>query len=115
VYVEEFCAVMAMASTKDFTSNKIYDIGGPQQLTYLEILDIIKQVLDVKRAKINIPLGPARMGAAIMEKIFKPSPLTVDQINMLGVGSTCDHTVVEKEFGVKFSSLESQLPKYLRN
>lgn len=113
VYVEELCAIMSVASVQDSTSRKIYEIGGPDQLTYLEILDIIKRVMHRKRLVMHIPLSLARMAAYILEKIIKPAPLTMDQLKMMAAGSICDHTVAEKEFGVRFSSLETQLQKYM--
>jgi len=115
VYVEELCAVMASAASEDFTSRKIYEIGGPEQLTYLEIVDIIKRVLEIKRVNIHIPIGLVRLVAALMEKIIKRAPITTDQIKMMRAGSTCDATVAEKAFNVKFSALETQLSKYLRS
>jgi NADH dehydrogenase len=114
VYVEELCAVMAMASSKESASGRIFDIGGPEQLTYLEIVDIIKRTLNLKRGTLHIPLALARMAAYILERILKPAPLTRDQLKMMEAGSTCDQTVAEKEFGVRFSTLETQLQKYLR-
>jgi len=114
VYVEELCAVMALASARDITSRKIYEIGGPEQLTYVEILDIIKRVLGRRRVKVHIPLSLARMVACMMEKILKPAPLTRDQLKMMQTGSICDQTVAENEFGVRFSPLEMQLQKYMR-
>jgi uncharacterized protein YbjT (DUF2867 family) len=114
VYVEELCTIMAITPQKSFTSRRIYDIGGPQQLTYMEIVDIVKRVLGRRRGKIHVPLWVVRAAAAIMEKLFQPAPLTVDQLKMMQIGTTCDHTVAEKEFGVKFSPLEIQLQKYLR-
>ncbi len=114
VYVEELCAIIAITPQKSFASRRIYDIGGPQQLTYLEIVDIVKQLLGRRRGKVHVPLWVARSAAAIMEKLFQPAPLTADQLKMMRAGSTCDHTIVEKEFGVRFSPLEMQLQKYLR-
>jgi uncharacterized protein YbjT (DUF2867 family) len=113
VYVEELCAVMAAASRAPFTTRKVYEIGGPEQLTYLEIIDIIKRVMNRRRGTIHVPVWLAKLGAAMMGKILKPAPLTTDQIRMLEAGSTCDQTVAEKEFGVRFSPLERQLRKYL--
>lgn len=113
VYVEELAAVMAQASRLDRTDGKIYEVGGPEQLTYLEILDIIKRVLGRKRLTVHIPISWAMMAAAVTEKVLKPAPLTRDQIRMLEKESVCDNTVVEKEFGVTFSRFELQLQKYL--
>jgi uncharacterized protein YbjT (DUF2867 family) len=113
IYVEELAAVMAHASRAEHTGGKIYEVGGPEQLTYMEILDIILRVMGRKRLVMKVPISWARMAAAVMEKILKPAPLTRDQIRMLEKESICDHTIVEKEFGVTFSRLELQLQKYL--
>jgi nucleoside-diphosphate-sugar epimerase len=113
VYIEELCTVMARASREAVTSGRVYEIGGPEPLTYLEILDIIKRVLNKKRMTIHVPVWMARWGARMMESLLKPAPLTVDQIAMLTAGSICDPTKVEKELGVKFSPLEQQLRTYM--
>lgn len=113
VYVEELCAVMSLSSRQSFTDGKTYEVGGPERLTYNQILDIIKRVLNKRRPVFHIPVSWARAAAAVMERMMKPAPLTRDQVKMMAAGSTCDHTVVEKEFGVTFSQLETQLHKYL--
>jgi uncharacterized protein YbjT (DUF2867 family) len=115
VYVEELCIVMAMAAEAKFTSRKIYEIGGPEQLTYLEVLDIIGRVLNRRRPVIHLPMCLVRSGAFLMEKILKPAPITRDQLKMMAAGSTCDQTAAEEAFGVKFSPLEMQLIKYMGN
>lgn len=113
VYVEELAALMADTLRRSNLSNRIFEIGGPEQLTYLEIIDIIKRVLRRKRARIHIPFLLVKFMAVIMEKILRPAPITVDQLKMMKAGSTCDHTVAETEFGVKFSPLELKLQEYL--
>ena len=112
VYVEELAALMAASARAAFTSRQIFEIGGPQQLTYLELLDIIKGIMKVKRGTLHLPVSLARWGAGLMERFLKPAPLTVDQITMLLAGSTCDQTIAERAFGVRFSPLEMQLQKY---
>ena len=113
VFVEELCAIMADSTRREFSAHKIYEIGGPDQLTYLEILDILKTVLDIKKTNIHLPLPLMRLMAGILEFFMKPAPLTRDQLLMMAAGSICDQTIVEKEFGVAFSSLETQVPKYM--
>ncbi len=113
VFVEELCAVMADSTRRDFTSKKIYEIGGPDRLTYLEIVDIIKRATGIKKSFAHIPLALMNVAAATLELFLKPAPITRDQIKMMAAGSTCDQTIVEKEFGVTFSSLESQILNYM--
>jgi len=114
VYVEELCAIMAKTSAADFTSHKIYEIGGARALTYDEIIDIIKRILNYRRKTIHLPVSLMRLIATILMVVSKPAPLTVDQINMMQTDSICDSSLAERDFGVKFSSFENQLSKYLR-
>jgi uncharacterized protein YbjT (DUF2867 family) len=113
VYVEELCAVAARAALKDETTGQIYEVVGPERLTYLALLDIIMRIVGKKRSIIHVPVFAARGAAWMMGKVIKPAPLTGDMINMLLAGSTGDGGKVEKAFGVKFTSLETQLQKYL--
>ena len=82
-------------------------------MTYLEIVDIIKRATGIQKAFIHLPIGLMRITAGILEVFLRPAPVTRDQILMMAAGSTCDHTIVEKEFGVTFSSLESQILNYM--
>ncbi|MCK5125484.1 MAG: complex I NDUFA9 subunit family protein [candidate division Zixibacteria bacterium] len=113
VYVEELCAVMADAARRTESSKQIYEIGGAEQLTYMEIVDIIKRVTGIKKTAMHIPVSLMKTVAMFMELVLKPAPLTIDQLKMMAAGSTCDNSVVEKEFGVTFSSLESQILNYM--
>lgn len=113
VYVEELCAVMAASSRGTAGENQTFEIGGPEALTYLEIVDILKRLLRIRRPVVHIPLPLVRVGAAILERMVKPAPLTTDMLKMMLAGSTCDQTVAERAFGVKFTALEFQLSKYL--
>jgi NADH dehydrogenase len=113
VYVEELAAITAFAADKDFVSEKIYEVAGPEKLTYLELLNIIMRVLNKRRPVVHVPFSLAHAAAAVLEKIIKPAPLTTDQLAMMRAGNTCDHTVVEREFGVTFTPVEQQLRKYL--
>lgn len=113
VYVEELCAVMAAAAFKDATDGRVYDIVGPEPLTYLETLDILMRITGKRRPVVHIPVSWAKGAAWFLEKIIKPAPLTRDMITMMLTGSEGDGSLAEKTFGVKFSSMETQLQKYL--
>jgi len=114
VYVEELAAVMVMSLRREQTNGQTYEIAGPDQLTYLEFIDIIKRVLNVDKGKIHIPMGMVKLAACVLGTFMKPAPITVDQLKMMQAGSTCDHTVAERAFDVKFSGFEGQLFKYMR-
>lgn len=113
VFVEDLTTIMALSLARSQSSNKLYEVGGPEALTYLEILDIIKQILNKRRPNIHLPVSLMRLIASVLERFLTPAPITVDQLKMMEAGSTCDETLVEKEFEFKFTTLEKQLPAYL--
>lgn len=113
VFVEDLTTIMALSLSRAQSSEKLYEVGGPEALTYLEIVDILKQIMNIKRVHLHLPLWLMRLVATILEKILKPAPITVDQLIMMKADSTCDASFAENDFDMKFCSLEKQLPAYL--
>ncbi len=113
VFLEDLTSVMVLSLSRTESSGKLYEVGGPEALTYLGIVDIIKQVLNKKRLHIHLPMGLMRLVASVLEKVLSPAPITVDQLKMMKAGSTCDHKIVEKQFGLKFTPLGKELPTYM--
>jgi NADH dehydrogenase len=64
------------------------DLCGPETLTFDQILDQILAVKGRTRLKLHVPLGIARLQAALLEMLFgkllrRPPPLNRDQLVML--------------------------------
>ena len=89
---------------------KTLDVGGPDNVTFDEIMDVLAKVMGNKTiVKIHLPVFPLRMATSALQ--HAPGyPLTTDQITMLLEGSVCDD---EKTFyellGLEPISLEKTL------
>jgi uncharacterized protein YbjT (DUF2867 family) len=80
--------------------NQVYEIGGPDRLTYNEMLDVICQVMGKRRAKLHIPVPAVKLVAWLGERLM-PSPLlTTDQLKMLLVDNVCDTGKMRADLGV---------------
>jgi uncharacterized protein YbjT (DUF2867 family) len=105
-------AAFALALELPHTENKIYDVGGPEPLTFNEIIDTIAQVLNRKIAKIHQPLWCMRVAASMCGR-FRWFPLTPGQLRMLLEGNTCDPSAFYDDFGLPPISFADGLAQYL--
>ncbi len=77
------------------------EIGGPEHLTYEQMLDTAIYVLGIKRIKIHFPLLLMRPAVMVMEKVLRNPPVTLVELAQLDVNNTTDLNSVEHFFGFK--------------
>jgi len=102
----------ALALELPHTENKIYEVGGPEPLTFNEIIDTIARVLGRRVKKIHQPVWCMRVAANVCGR-FRWFPLTPGQLRMLLEGSTCDPAAFYQDFGLEPVSFEAGLRRYL--
>lgn len=91
----------------------IYELGGPDIVTFKEIYEILLQETNRKRALISIPWGIAKIQGAVMGLLPKP-PLTLDQVKSLKTDNIIDgdeKTLID--LGVEATAMDVILPTYL--
>jgi len=103
----------ALALELPRTENKIYEVGGPQPLTFNEVIDTIARVLGRRIRKIHQPVWCMRFAANLCGR-FRWFPLTPGQLRMLLEGSTCDPTAFYQEFGLTPEHFSEGLASYLQ-
>jgi NADH dehydrogenase len=81
------------------TKCNIFDLGGPEEVSYNNIMDTIARVMKKKIFKIHIPVFPLRILTSILQR-FPDYPLTTEQITMLLEGSTCNTKPFYETFGL---------------
>lgn len=115
IYINDLVYILIDSIVNKNTNNKIIDIAGPEKLEFLQILDIIKLDLNVKKMNFHMPVAVMKPIAFIMEKLLTSPPLTRDQLKMMLVGNTGDIEEMEKIFSIKPISLSEGLKRYKRN
>jgi NADH dehydrogenase len=84
------------------------DVGGPENVTFDEIMDTLARVMGKSIVKIHMPVLPLRLATSALQ--HAPGyPLTIDQITMLLEGSTCDEKPFYELLGLEPISLEQTL------
>ena len=82
VYAADVAAFIAAAVEGDVPAGQTYELGGPDVMTFRELLDMMLEITRQKRKVVALPEGIARVQAKLMSVLPKP-PLTTDQIELL--------------------------------
>ncbi|UCD63959.1 MAG: complex I NDUFA9 subunit family protein [Candidatus Zixiibacteriota bacterium] len=114
VYIDDLVAVMAGGLTCRDARNNIIEVGGPEQLEYIELLNLVKSTLGKSRVNLHLPIGVMKIVARILESLLKPAPITRDQLTMMEMGNTGDISKMKKLFGLEPLKMKEGLEKYLR-
>lgn len=112
VWVEDVvsCIIGALHDRGNERENKkTYDIGGPEHLTYREMLDAVIDALGARRVRVSIPLTLMRLVVPAMERAMSNPPVTSVELKQMDLDNTTDLDSVERHFGFKPAALSEKL------
>ena len=113
IYIDDVVSCMIKALTDNAFLNEIYEIGGPQQLTYEEVMVEIAKGLGLKRPAVHLPLFILEPMARALESVLSNPPLTTDQIVMLQEDNVCSMRDIRDAFGVEPVTFSEGLKKFI--
>ena len=107
-------AIVKAIEVKD-NYGKIYEIGGPQVISFGDMVKSIMRTLNKKRFVVEIPMPIAKIQSTLMSMLPIPSILTRDQCKIL---SEADNVVSNnhltlQDLNVKPSDVEEAMKKWL--
>jgi NADH dehydrogenase len=113
IYINDWtnCMLRVLASPESFKG--IFEIGGPQQLTYNEIVKTLADVMKSKKIVIHMPMGLMKFGALIAEKTIPFLPVSSEQLRLLETDNICDSHSIEKNFGFKPIKYKDALKEFV--
>ena len=92
---------------------KIYELGGPKNYSFRELMEILLNLIKKKRLFINIPFNIAKFQSYFLQMLPNPV-LTVDQVELLKYDNIVsgNHPTL-KDLGIEGKTIESVLPEYI--
>ena len=110
IWVEDVAQFFAQAVDAPGAAGRLFEIGGPEAVTWNELYARIKKVLGVRRGTMHLPVGLVRAGATIAERL-PGAPVTRDQLTMLTEGgdNVCDNGPAFATFDVELARLDEQI------
>lgn len=98
VFVGDVAKGFADAILRPETGGRTFEVGGPERLSYVELLDRIAACNGRRARKVHVPLSFLRPAVRLLER-FERFPLTTEQLEMLLAGNVCDNGPFYSAFG----------------
>ncbi|MCZ6891785.1 MAG: complex I NDUFA9 subunit family protein [Chloroflexi bacterium] len=114
ISVAEVAECIAQAVDRDELRGRVIEIGGPEHLSYNQILDTIARTYNIRRIKAHLPLVVMRRIVWLMERTLPSPPATGHQLDMLAIDNIAELDTVERTFGFKPRRLEGNID-YIRS
>lgn len=114
IWVEDVVTCLVQCLKDSVHDNERVEIGGPEHLTYEEMVDLVKRVVGARRLKMHVPLFLMRRIASLMEFALPKPPVTREQLKMLAIDNITDLDALERQFGFKPKRLADGLGYLIR-
>jgi NADH dehydrogenase len=100
LWVEDLVTCLTLAMDDPATAQQIYSVGGPEYLSFQQIMYTIKAATNTRRW--IIPISPAylRILSVYFENSFKNFPLSVFWQDYLATDRTCELDTLPRVFGL---------------
>ena len=102
------------AVDREDLKGKTIEIGGPQQLSYNQIMSVVARTMGLRRLRVHIPVWLIYPATAVLQRIQPRPPATTDQLRMLAIRNVAEPGVVEQTFGFTPRTLEGNI-EYVKN
>jgi uncharacterized protein YbjT (DUF2867 family) len=110
IWADDVGAYFSKAVDLDAATNRTFELGGPDAMTWNEFWERLKRVHGIRRPGVHVPIGLMRINALVTERLPGNIPLTRDLLKMLEAGDNVvtDSSAVET-FGLPLVPLDEQL------
>lgn len=113
VWVGDVAQCFAQALSNPVTIGQIYDLVGPKEYTFRQLLDLEMDTLGGRKPVVPAPIFLMDIAVPLMQVLGPLAPITTDQYAMLKAGNTADPSRMQQTFTLEGRSLEVELPKVL--
>ena len=112
-----YCGDVAKAIVKSLELNnskcKIFELGGPSNYSFKELMEILLKEIKKKRLLINIPFSLAKFQSYFLQ-IFQNPLITPDQVEMLKYNNIVSGNYPTlNDLGISGTPIQNVLPKYI--
>lgn len=111
LWIEDLVTCLTQCTADARWDGKAIDLGGPEQLTFAQIDDLIMATIKVRRLKLPLPLPMARIAARAMSVLPNP-PLVPATLELFEFDNTTDLDAVARTFGFQPRSVREHFAQH---
>ena len=109
LWVEDLVTCIEWSLDDLTTVNQTISIGGPEFLTFEQIVKMVMGMTRMNRIIVNVGIPYLRWGARTLEALLPRSPLNVHWLDYLAVNRICELVSVPRYFGLKPARFEQTI------
>jgi NADH dehydrogenase len=118
IYVGDVATAIADAVDGKARAGGAYELGGPEVLTFREIMELILKITGRKRMLAPLPFGIAKLQSIFLQFAPGPMKLTPDQVELLRSDNVVSDAakaagLTLEALGIAPASMEAVAPQYL--
>lgn len=115
VYVGDVVEAMVKSLDDDSTIGHEYELGGPEVLTYAEIVDRVLKALGTNRLRVKVPVPVLRPLVAVMQTVLPTPPVTSSLLDLLALANVTQENGLISKFGIDPKPFVPENLGYMKN
>ncbi len=109
IWVDDLAQCIALSLSRHDLYGHTLELGGPDQLSYNQIVEIISRTMNRRRLKVHVPIWVMRINVALMELFMSRPPINAEMLKMLRVRNVAELGMVEQTFGFRPRPMEGNI------
>ncbi len=109
IAVADMARCLALTVDREDLKGKTVEIGGPDQLSYNEVISLIARTLGKRRLRLHVPVWMMYIATVILQKVVLRPPVTTDQLKMIAIRNVAETAIVQETFGFTPRPLEGNI------
>lgn len=113
LWIEDLANILTWSLDNPKTKKEIYEIGGPEQLSFRDIIITMLDVMGVQRYPVSFPTPLIRFGTVFADYLNLDIPTNILWLDYLATNRTCSLSTVPHVFNLLPSHFSKRI-EYLR-
>lgn len=113
LWVEDLVTCLIWALDNETIINETIEIGGPEYLTFKQVLEMVMQAIDIDRTLISTRPPYLRGLTVFLESVFPGLPVSVYWLDYLATNRTCSLDTLPRQFNLMPARMSQRL-EYLK-
>jgi NADH dehydrogenase len=110
IWADDVATYFAEAAQRDDVTGRLFELGGPDAVSWNEFWDRLKRLRGMRRPSIHVPIPLMRVNALLTERLPGNIPLTRDLLKMLELGdNVVSNDDAVRTFELSLVPLDEQL------
>jgi uncharacterized protein YbjT (DUF2867 family) len=99
--VDDLALAVEACLTDPARASAVYELGGPEYVTYREIVDRVMRATGKRRLKLTVPVPLISAVTSVTDRILPIFPVSHDQVSSLSRPNYAELDAFERAFGVE--------------